>query len=168
MTQQKDSFKFLKALAKQQSKAEKKVGEKVAEAAFLGVKVQNGVYHIPVSRIREIMPNPQITPIGHTQDWLLGLVKVHGEIYSVVDISPLLGMSVAAKRDRLVVALSMPEGNYAIVVSSVLGITKMSDLKQVDADDYTITYQTSGKEKMAALSVQSIVASPALASMSIF
>lgn len=167
MMQQKDSFQFLKMLA-QQPKAQEESTEKVSQAGFLGVKVHQETYHIPVSRIREIIPNPSITPIGHTQDWLLGLVKVQGEIYSVVDISPLLEMPVLTGRDKFVVALSMPEGNYALLVSSVLGITKLSDLKQVATDDYTITYQLSNKEKMSALSVQSIVESPALANMSIF
>lgn len=165
--QKKGSFEFLQSLA-QRPQATLEVAEKASQAAFLGVKIQQNTYHIPVSRIREILPNPQITPIGHTQDWLWGLVKVQGEIYSVVDVASLLGMESLSNRDKFVVALSFPEGNYALLVSNVLGITKLSDLKQIDTDDYTITYQMSNKEKMAALSVQSIVESSALANMSIF
>ncbi|PIE46252.1 MAG: hypothetical protein CSA45_00225 [Gammaproteobacteria bacterium] len=168
MAQRKDSFQFLKTLA-QQPKAVETKGEKIAEAAFLGVMIQQTKYHIPISRIREILPNPQVTPIGHTQDWLLGLVKVQGEIYTVVDITPLLEMPLLSGRGKFAIALSMPEGNYAILVSAVLGITKLSDLKQTATDDdYTITYQTPSEDKMTALSVQSIVEAPALANMSIF
>lgn len=167
MTQKQGGFDFLKALA-QQPKATQVVAEKMSQAAFLGVRLQQNTYHIPVSRIREIIPNPSITPVGHTQDWLWGLVKVQGEVYSVVDISPLLDMPALSAREHFVVALSLPEGNYALLVSGVLGITKLSDLKQIDADDYTIVYQMSNKEKLSALSVQSIFESSALANMSIF
>lgn len=167
MVQQKDSFRFLKAQTKR-TKAVRLGLDEAGGAVFLGVVVQTKKYHLPLGQIREIIPAPKITPIGHTKPWLTGLVKVQGEIYSVIDVAPFIKLPIVEQKNPVVIALTAQEGNYAILVSSVLGITKMNHLNQVSTDEYTVTYQSPEKEEIPALSVLSIVKSSELANMSIF
>ncbi|PID58756.1 MAG: hypothetical protein CR957_00105 [Gammaproteobacteria bacterium] len=164
-----NSFQFL------QSQAAKEKAGRVTEgmdegAAFLAVSVHNNAYHIPVSQIREIIPSPKVTAIGHTKPWLSGLLKVQGEIYSVIDTAVLLGLSDSNSphKQPLAIAVSMPDGNYALTVSAVKGIIKVTQLQQLENDNYTITYQTADDDVITALSVPSIVESPEFANMSIF
>lgn len=168
MSQEKQSFQLLQNLAKR-DKVKRISTDKSKGAAFLGVLVKDKKYHIPIAQVREIIPKPQIVAIGHAKPWLDGLLKVQGEIYSVIDVAAFLGKGhVKADKNRVVVALSMIEGNYALVVSSVLGITKLGDLQLVDNDEYTVTYQTPEKNAVPALSIPSIIESSELANMSVF
>ncbi len=165
--EKKDSFQFLKALANKHRVGQSK--ERADEGvAFLGVVLDQRDYYIPVAQIRELIPDPNITPVGHTKPWLKGLLKVQGEIYSVIDMALLLGLSETQNKHALAIALSAPEGNYAILVSSVLGLRKALNLQPMNADDYTVTFQTADKEEILALSVPSIIESKELVNMSIF
>ncbi len=166
MTQQ-ASFKFLQAQTSKH-KVERQVVESSGDTAFLGVGLQGEKYHIPVGHIREIVPNPKITAIGHAKSWLTGLLKVQGEIYSVIDVAQLLGLPEKESKFKLAIALSTSEGNYAILVSSILGIMKENHLHEVGSDAYTVSYQVADDSVMMVLSVPSIVKSPELANMSIF
>lgn len=167
MVQRKDSFRFLKA-QKERTKATRIGLDETGGAAFLGVLVQKKKYHIPLGQIREIIPAPKITAIGHTKPWLSGLLKVQGEIYSVIDVAPFVNLPIVEQKKPVVIALTIQEGNYAILVSSVLGITKINQLNQVNTDEFIVTYQSPDKGEIPALSVQSIIKSTELTNMSIF
>ncbi len=165
--EKKDSFQFLKALASKHRAGQTK--EQVEEGvAFLGVVLDQQDYYIPVGQIKELVPDPKIIPVGHTKSWVKGLLKVQGEIYSVIDVALLLGLSETQNKNALAIALSAPEGNYAILVSSVLGLRKTLNLQPMNAGDYTVTFQTPDKEEISALSIPSIIESKELVNMSVF
>ncbi len=168
MTQQ-TSFQFLLAQT-DKHKADRLAVGGGDDTAFLGVGLRGKTYHIPVGQIREIVPNPKITAIGHAKSWLTGLLKVQGEIYSVIDVAQLLGLPEEESKLKLAIALSVSGGNYAIVISSVLGIVRVNHLHEVDSDEYTVSYQVADDTDnvMITLCVPSIIRSSELTNMSIF
>jgi chemotaxis signal transduction protein len=54
--------------------------------------LDNQHYAFEISRIREVLRLPEITRVPGLPDWLLGVMNVHGEIVSVVDLAYFLGI----------------------------------------------------------------------------
>lgn len=168
MVQKAHSFQFLSDLS-QKSKATKTDAGKAHVVSFLGVMIQQKTYYIPVEEVREIIPAPQIVAVGHAKPWVSGLLKVQGEIYSVIDAAPFVGLTLVSEKKPVAIALSVSEGNYSLMVSSVLGITRIANLQQVsNNDEFTITYQDEESTIISVLSVPSIISSSQFANISIF
>ncbi|MBN1121066.1 MAG: chemotaxis protein CheW [Anaerolineae bacterium] len=58
--------------------------------------LNNQHYAFEISRIREVLRLPEITRVPGLPDWLLGVMNVHGEIVSVVDLAYFLGIKAQA------------------------------------------------------------------------
>lgn len=164
-----NTFDYITQLSETQ-KAQKMVAEEKTELSFLCVEVHQDRLYIPIEQVKEIIPDPQITPIGHTKSWLEGILKAHGEIYSVVDIARFLESGTVNERSMHAIALSQThvEGNYAVVVNNVLGIVKANSPKKLSSDTYKDVYEVAGEEKIDVLSIHNLVESPAFINVSVF
>ena len=61
-------------------------------------------YALPADTVRAVVGNTPITPLPGTPGHLLGLINQRGEILSVVDFRPLLGLGAAPEPSFLVIA----------------------------------------------------------------
>lgn len=162
----KNAFQYLQLLASTQ-KAEKIRGSNEGESTFLCVNIQNGKYYIDVGRIGEIIPKTNISPVGHTEDWFEGIIKVQGEIYSVIDIAHFLEQPIVTGKGKFAIALAEGNNNYAILVNKVLGIHKVKTTKDHTEQKYIDSYHLSN-ESLNVLSIERLLASSEFANVSIF
>lgn len=167
MSDKTNSFDFLQTQA-QQGKAARNVAEFTKGRAFLRALIDQKSFYIPVEQIREIVLQPRITPVGHVKPWLTGIIKIQGDIYSVIDLSYTLSLQPSSTKSGAVVALSIGEGNYALLVSSVLGIVRAYELRQTDENEFSVTYQSDEHDEIVVLSVDKLVNLPDFSNVSIF
>ncbi len=162
----KQAFQYLQHLSKKK-KVERDTDSITDNLAFLGIRLQNETYYLVIDQVKEIIPNPVISPVGHSRSWLEGLIKVQGEIYSVVDLAEFLGYPPIVDKHRFVIALSQEVGNYALQVSQVLGITNFMQPEKTGEDDYLDNYRSDTKS-IKVLSVERMLGSADFANISVF
>lgn len=164
-----NTFRYLEKLT-DNGKAEKNTQDKTAEQSFLCVLVQKERLYIPLTHVKEIIPSPQITAVGHTKPWLEGILKAHGEIYSVVNLARFLDNQAVAERSMFAIALAQEEseGNYAIIVNNVLGIVKFTAPKQVSSEAYKTIYQGEDEMRFNVLAIPDLIESSEFTNVSVF
>ncbi len=162
----KEAFQYLQRLSKEK-KAERDINAVTDTPAFLGVRLQDETYYLAIDQVKEIIPNPVISAVGHARSWLKGLIKVQGEIYSVIDLAEFLGNPPITDKHRFVIALSREGGNYALQVSQVLGITKLTQPEKTGEDNYLDNYR-SEMRNIKVLSVERVLGSANFANISVF
>lgn len=72
-------------------------------------------YALPADAVRAVVGKTAITPLPGTPGHLLGLINQRGEILSVVDFKPLLGLGAAAEPPFLVIAR---QGEHSLAVAA--------------------------------------------------
>jgi len=110
------------------SQVTKEIQEKEEVRQFIGIRLGNETYGIPVDKIKEITKPLQITAIPGTAPHIMGLMNLHGEILCVVDVKILLkiGNVVPADNSRVVVIKTVegPVGVFCDEVTDIYDITQ--------------------------------------------
>lgn len=110
------------------SQATKEIQEREEVRQFIGIRLGNETYGIPVGKIKEITKPLQITAIPGTAPHIMGLMNLHGEILCVVDVKILLniGNVVPADNSRVVVIKTVegPVGVFCDEVTDIYDITQ--------------------------------------------
>lgn len=98
-----------------------KEGEQILQ--FIGIRLGNETYGIPVGKIKEITKPLQITAIPGTAPHIMGLMNLHGEILCVVDVKVLLNMgrAIPGENSRVVV-IKTDEGLVGVFCDEVIDI----------------------------------------------
>ncbi|HLW02474.1 MAG TPA: chemotaxis protein CheW [Ktedonobacterales bacterium] len=88
---------------------EQKMAEPPKGAPFLTFKLHNLRWGVPVSHLREVLPNvSSITPLPFSPLWLYGLINLHGEPVGLVSLSELLLDPITASSVGLRTAAGAP------------------------------------------------------------
>lgn len=105
------------------SQETKEIQEREEVRQFIGIRLGNETYGIPVGKIKEITKPLQITAIPGTAPHIMGLMNLHGEILCVVDVKILLniGNVVPADNSRVVVIKTV-EGPVGVFCDEVTDI----------------------------------------------
>lgn len=110
------------------SQETKEIQEREEVRQFIGIRLGNETYGIPVGKIKEITKPLQITAIPGTAPHIMGLMNLHGEILCVVDVKILLniGNVVPADNSRVVVIKTVegPVGVFCDEVTDIYDITQ--------------------------------------------
>jgi purine-binding chemotaxis protein CheW len=56
-------------------------------------EIDGKLFGIEISRVREVVPVPPLTPLPNSDPIFLGVFNLRGEIYPLVDIAPILGLT---------------------------------------------------------------------------
>jgi len=89
------------------------------------VRVAGEQYAMPVEQVVEVVLYAGVTPVPGAPDTVLGLHNLRGEILTVIDPAPALGLRGRGRPSRLVVAGD--EGRtVCLAVDEVLGIDTLS------------------------------------------
>lgn len=137
------------------------------DEAFLCFGIQGKRFYIRTEHIGEILSYTKPSTVGHTAPWFEGITKVHGEIYSVLNISPFVGEGLNSNKNRYTIALAPQYNNTAIVADEIYGLQALVLAGEVVIEKYTDTCQVEEKE-ICILSVERLLSSPELANISIF
>jgi purine-binding chemotaxis protein CheW len=90
---------------------------------FVEIRLEKELYGIPIEKTREVAVPVKITAIPGTPPHIMGLMNLHGEILSVVDIKSLLNMRTSAPAETSrVVVIKTREGPVGIYCDEVINI----------------------------------------------
>jgi chemotaxis signal transduction protein len=56
-------------------------------------EIEGKLFGIEISRVREVVPVPPLTPLPNSDSIFFGVFNLRGEIYPLVDIAPILGLT---------------------------------------------------------------------------
>lgn len=77
-------------------------------------------YAIPLLQVREVIGNPETTPIPFSPSYFIGLVNLRGQVISVIDLRKKMGVTPAEKEsDRAVIILDLEGVIVGCLVDSV-------------------------------------------------
>lgn len=160
------SFDYLKKIARQKV-ARTKSQQANEEFTFLSVRISGKAMCLPAEAIKEIIPKPLVIPMGHAKPWYKGLMKVQGEIFSVVDVGLFLGGKSRGSRLNYAVALQSENGQHAFVVEEINGLVKEKVIKKND-ERFTGKLQTESGGELISILVEDIINSPEYNNVSVF
>jgi twitching motility protein PilI len=88
---------------------------------------------VPIGDIVEIAVCENITPVPLTQPWIRGLTNVHGQLFTVVDLSVFLGgAETRLSREARIVILGQRAMGTCLLVNNVSGLKLYADENVVD------------------------------------
>ena len=77
-------------------------------------------YAIPLLQVREVIGNPETTPIPFSPSYFIGLVNLRGQVISVIDLRKKMGVTPnEAKSDSAVIILDLQGVVMGCLVDSV-------------------------------------------------
>jgi purine-binding chemotaxis protein CheW len=62
------------------------------------------LYAVELTAVREVVPDPEVTPLPGGPPWLLGIFNLRGEVVPLFDTAWLLGLEPAPPADQVTVA----------------------------------------------------------------
>ncbi len=121
----------------------KEIQERDEVWQFIGIRLGNETYGIPVRKIKEITKPLQITAIPGTAPHIMGLMNLHGEILCIADVKILLNMGKAIPEENSrVVVIKTAEGPVGIFCDEVIDIYDIKE-KNIEATLSTLSAEIS-------------------------
>jgi chemotaxis signal transduction protein len=90
------------------------------------VRVAGEQYAMPVAQVAEVVPYAGVTSVPGAPDAVLGLHNLRGEILTVIDPAPALGLRDRGRPSRLIVAAD-EDRTVCLAVDEVLGIDPLPE-----------------------------------------
>jgi purine-binding chemotaxis protein CheW len=95
------------------------VGERVE---FVRVRLGAEEYGFLASFVEEVLPLQTLTEMPCTPDYVRGVFVLRGEIVSVLDLKPLLGIGTGSSGGSHVVVLRSARMRFGVLVDAVCGV----------------------------------------------
>ena len=90
-------------------------------------------YALDLKQVAEVCDPPQLSPVPLVPGYCEGVLNIHGEIFAVINLAQLLGLSESSRTGKLLVLNS--EGvALALAVDSVVRILPEADITRHDSD----------------------------------
>jgi twitching motility protein PilI len=116
----------------------------------LSIQAGNLPIVIPIDTISELAVCENITPIPLTHPWVRGLTNLRGQLYTVIDLSVLLGgAETRLSRDARIVVLSDGGLGSCLLVNDVAGLKVF----QKDQSTHPVSDAPSGSEDLFRASI---------------
>lgn len=95
---------------------------------LVGFRNGDEFFGVPISKVREIVRVPEITPVPDMPEFLRGVINLRGRIIAVVDMSKRLGTaSSGVKKTNRVLILEIGGCLTGLIVDSVSEIVKLDE-----------------------------------------
>lgn len=96
--------------------------QKEREFLFHVALVQLDKYTIgfPIDHVRELLKPPPIAPLFGMPNWFSGVVCLHAQIVSVIDLGQWLGIGARGPKNCLII-LGGPEGDIGVLSDNCIG-----------------------------------------------
>ncbi|HCY62319.1 MAG TPA: twitching motility protein PilI [Oxalobacteraceae bacterium] len=110
-------------------------------ASQLGVQIGQRYCLLNLQEAGEIISVGAITKVPLTHDWFLGLTNVRGSLVSVIDLASFQGQGATPvdRESRIVVFAPGLSFNSGILVSRVLGLRNIADMRPHAAEAEAVT-----------------------------
>lgn len=87
---------------------------------FLQFSLGEEEYAVSLSRVKEVIAFPEVTPVPYTPSHFLGIMNLRGQVISVVDLRLKFKMSKAERnQETAVIILDLSPMTLGVVVNSV-------------------------------------------------
>lgn len=99
------------------------------------VRVGEADFALPVARVREVLPVPQLTPLPLTADAVRGVASVRGEVVAVLDLARRFSGEAASEGSERRLVMVSDAGNeevIALLVDAVVGLVDPDSSGAVD------------------------------------
>ena len=105
-------------------------------AGLLGVQSGADFWLLKLSDSGEIVPLAPLTGVPLTRPWFAGIANIRGNLYSVVDFAAFRGGEPTPQNagSRLLLIGTLYGCNAALLVTRLLGLRNIDDLKPAPAD----------------------------------
>lgn len=95
---------------------------------LVGFKNGDEFFGVPISKVREIVRVPEITPVPDMPEFLKGVINLRGRIVAVVDMSKRLGTAgPGVRKTSRVLILELGGSLTGLIVDSVSEILKLDE-----------------------------------------
>lgn len=110
--------------ARARALATQEVAERTADGALLiQFRLGDGRYALPAHYAREIQPLRAYTPLFGVPPFIVGLVNIHGRLYTCIDLRPLLDLPGAPPTPGSFLIIIQGSGaEAALLADSVVGM----------------------------------------------
>ena len=114
------------------------VRQQAPARSWLAVEVAGHGFLLALDQAGEIFPLSSIQPVPHSQDWLLGVANLRGQLHGVVDLAVFLGLPKRSNRNlqdvaardagRLIAFNAGLQMNAALLIDRLMGLRNASAL----------------------------------------
>ena len=117
--------RVLKARAKTLAREPEKNETAQSYLEFLEFCLAHEKYAVEALSIREVFPLKQLTPIPCTPPFVLGIINLRGQIFSVIDIKKIFGLPDTEITDSSKVIIVIAEDmEVGILADDIIGVRK--------------------------------------------
>lgn len=96
-------------------------------------------YGVEVSHVREVAPLQTFTPLPCTPPFVLGIINLHGQLLSVIDLKPLFALPARGLTDRqTVIVLQAARTAVGLLADVILGVRSIP-LESLQTSPPTLT-----------------------------
>ena len=87
------------------------------------VELNEKLFGIDILKSKEIISLPGITPVPNSDEMIVGVFNLRGEIYSIIDISTILGMKPKMVRSSdMIILLENNRDTMGVIVDRIHGV----------------------------------------------
>lgn len=112
-------------------------GKGAGRPSRLGVRIGNRHYLLDLTDVSEVVAVPPVLPVPLTHDWYRGVTNIRGTLYSVADLSLILGQpaTVISLNTRLMLIHPKLMENAALLVTQMIGLRQPEQLQLVTIEN---------------------------------
>lgn len=90
-----------------------------ASERFLAFSLGEEEYAIPLLRVREVIAQPEVTPIPQTPNYFLGVINLRGQVITVLDLRTKLSIKPLNGPEKAVIICDLNSISLGLVVDSI-------------------------------------------------
>jgi purine-binding chemotaxis protein CheW len=106
---------------------------------FLGFHIDNELYGVPLSNIREVHRYISITPIHEDSSFLKGVINLRGRIVPIIDMRLKFGMKEKPYTDRTIFIILDVIGTNGMPYAIGIAVDGVSDVVDLSEDEIETT-----------------------------
>lgn len=94
------------------------------------VEINSVLFGVNILRSREVIPLPEVTPVPNTEEFMIGVFNLRGDIYPLIDISSVLGMPLKpVSENDMVIILEGKDLTVGVLTDRIHGVRNLNDVK---------------------------------------
>ena len=92
---------------------------KIGTERYLGFSLGEEEYAIPLLKVREVIAQPDVTPIPQTPNYFLGVINLRGQVITVLDLRTKLTIKPLNGPEKAVIICDLNSISLGLVVDSI-------------------------------------------------
>jgi purine-binding chemotaxis protein CheW len=124
---------------------------------FIGFRLHNGEYAVPIVKVREIINLEQITTLPNSPEYLEGMINIRGSVIPIINLKKLLHLPEDRENVSKIIVIGCGKITYGILIDSISGVVTIDEKLIDSSDDITHNGDTSFIDGIAKLDTRLII-----------